>query len=484
MRKISFILSVLFCLTGQSQDLYNNIQLTVNGTASLFIADQFTNQTSATYVNNATVTIKGDITNNQTTAMTGTGITNVTGTAAQQFLGNQTFFTNNLLLSNTSAGTSNFVFNGSNSFTVGTAATFTDGIVVTNNNNLIFNNSATYSGASNTSHVNGFVRKIGNQSFVFPVGDGTTLRTAAIAAPSLATDAFTGKYIQANPNTASFNPASKQAVLDFVSTCEYWTINRTTGASNVAVTLSWLNSSPYNCLGTVAPTDYYTARWDIDSTKWISHGNGSTTGTSASGTITTNTLPTVYGPFTLAIRNIPLPIVLNYFKGNVTNEGNLLSWEISVEENTTQYSVERSCDGTNWKTVGFVPVKNSTHAVKDYSLLDPEPCDGLSYYKLVEFSGNNIREEYAVISLFNEKALQANFQIFPNPNNGSFSVYIKGEDKYVYQMEMVDVLGKQMNQHLLQNGLNIIECHDLAAGIYLAQFKLGKEQITRKIVIN
>ncbi|MBC7389520.1 MAG: hypothetical protein H7329_09940 [Opitutaceae bacterium] len=54
-----------------------------------------------------------------------------------------------------------------------------------------------------------------------------------------------------NPNSVSFNPASKQPVLDVVSTCEYWTIDRTTGASNLSVTLSWLNSSPYNCLGTV-----------------------------------------------------------------------------------------------------------------------------------------------------------------------------------------------------------------------------------------
>lgn len=466
-----------------AQNLYNNVQLTVNGTSTLFVANQFTNETSAVYVNDATVTINGDITNNQTTAMTGAGLTNVLGTSAQQFLGNQTFFTNNLILNNTSAGTSNFVFNGSNNFTVGNSATFTDGIIVTNTNNITFNNNATHSGAGNVSHVKGFVKKIGNQSFVYPVGDGTTLRTAAISAPSLSTDAFTGKYIQANPNTASFNPASKQPVLDVVSTCEYWTIDRTTGSSNVSVTLSWLNSSPYNCLGTVAPTDYYTARWDTDSTKWISHGNGSNTGTSASGTITTNSLPTKFGPFTLAVRNIPLPISLTYFNGKITNEGNRLFWKVSVEENTKKYSVEKSCDGKNWNTVGFVPA-SGTHSAKDYSLTDTDPCEGLNYYKLVEFSGNDIREEYAVISIINDKVLKADFQIFPNPNSGTFSVFINGEEKLSYQMEMIDVVGKMVSKKSLQNGLNIIECSDLASGVYFSQFKLGKNKITKKIVVN
>ena len=272
--------------------------------------------------------------------------------------------------------------------------------------------------------------------------------------------------------------------MDVVSNCEYWTIDRTTGTSNVSVTLSWVNSSPYNCLGTVAPSDYYTARWDIDSTKWISHGNGSTTGTSASGTITTNTLPTKFGPFTLAVRNIPLPISLAFFKGKITNEGNHLYWQISKEENTKKYSVERSCGGKNWKTVGYVDSKNNGISTKEYSLFDSEPCEGLNYYKLIEFSGNDVREEYAVISLFNENIVKADFQIFPNPNNGSFSVFINGAEKQVYQMEMVDVLGKLVNKRSLNNGLNIIECSELASEVYFSQFRLGKNKITRKIVIN
>jgi hypothetical protein len=49
--------------------------------------------------------------------------------------------------------------------------TLTDGLLTTTTTNLItLNNSATVTGASNASFVNGPIKKTGNQAFIFPVG--------------------------------------------------------------------------------------------------------------------------------------------------------------------------------------------------------------------------------------------------------------------------------------------------------------------------
>lgn len=472
-------LSLLFiCSYLHSQDLFrNSVPLHVTGTGSLFISNSFTNESSSIYQNDATVTIKGDITNKQTTTMTGTGTTNITGTSAQQLLGNQAFFTHNLVLNNTSAGNSNFVFNGTNNLIVNNSMTFTDGIVVTNTNNLTMNSGSTYSSASNTSHVNGFVNKIGNQAFTYPVGDGTTLRIASISAPTAASDAFIGKYLQTSANPL-FNLTLKDAVLDVLSTCEYWTINRNVGTSNVNVTLSWLNSAPYNCLGTTSPTDYYIGGWN--GTTWKSFANGGTTGTSASGTVVSNTTPTVFGPFILATRNIPLPILLGDFYGTNSKEGNLIKWTTYSESNIKEYSIERSCDGINWDLVEKLQPKYSTS--NKYSVLDTKLCDDFSYYRLVEYSNDNKIVTHKTIVIYNDNSIESGIKIYPNPNYGTFIVSIYG-DAFQYNLDILDVLGKNLTAYTLNNGINSIDCSFLAAGVYYTRIRIGKKMLIKSITV-
>ncbi|MBC7389174.1 MAG: hypothetical protein H7329_08195 [Opitutaceae bacterium] len=69
--------------------------------------------------------------------------------------------------------------------------------------------------------------------------------------------------------------------------------------------------------------------------------------------------------------------------------------------------------------------------IKEYSLFYSTPCERLNYYKVIEFSGDDLREEYAVISLFIENTVKEDFQIFLSPNNGSFNVFINGVSKLV-----------------------------------------------------
>jgi len=468
----------LFCSSSiLAQNLYNNLPFSVKGTATLYIGGNFANSTSASYVNDASVTIKGNIANGQASMLAGTGNTFITGSSAQALSGTQPFVVNNVTVNNTSAGSSNFTF--SNNLTVAGTATFTDGIVVTNTNKLSFLHGATYTGASNTSHVNGFVEKMGNVAFTFPVGDGTLLRPASIAAPSATTDVFIGKYFHSDPNP-TYSTSSKAAVLDTVSNCEYWTINRTTGTSNVKVTLTWENPNS-SCLKYTSQADVYVAGWD--GTTWQSFANGGTTGNSSAGSIVSNTAPTTFSAFALAKRNIPLPIVLAYFKGNKSLEGNKLYWKTTSETASKMFIVERSCDGKIWSSVGSVSSHTNSSNHNQYSLTDVNACSETSYYKLAEIALDGTRREYSVILLDNGSNQQATFQLYPNPNSGSFHINIEG-DAPKYAMELTDPLGKSLGTYTLQNGDNTIDCSTLAPGVYLTRFTLGKEKVVKKLVVN
>ena len=160
---------------------------------------------------------------------------------------------------------------------------FNQGIIATDATNYIsIPDNGTVTAGSDSSYICGPVRKTGNDAFTFPLGD-TLLATGAyhplgITAPANATDAFTGQYF----SSASANTAQVDSI--DLSTCEYWTIARTTGSSAVKATPGW-NSN--NCL-TADAYDMIVAGWDGTASLWKSlestavvidsvHGTGTVT---------------------------------------------------------------------------------------------------------------------------------------------------------------------------------------------------------------
>jgi hypothetical protein len=103
---------------------------------------------------------------------------------------------------------------------VGLRADFTNGITTTIRSNtaagaLRFLSGATYTGSVNNiltaatadaQHVNGYVGKIGNQSFIYPVGSGTDARPLQISAPSAVTDEYDVAWIVGDP-TSTVDPS-------------------------------------------------------------------------------------------------------------------------------------------------------------------------------------------------------------------------------------------------------------------------------------
>ncbi len=63
-----------------------------------------------------------------------------------------------------------------------------------------FGNGATFTGASDKSNVDGYVKKYGNEAFTFPVGSGSALRSLSISAPSNATDVFATAWMPGDPS--------------------------------------------------------------------------------------------------------------------------------------------------------------------------------------------------------------------------------------------------------------------------------------------
>ncbi|WP_375448419.1 hypothetical protein [uncultured Fibrella sp.] len=208
-------------------------------------------------------------------------------------------------------------------------------------------------GGSDGSHVNGYAETTGNTAFRFPIGNGTTLRTAGISAPASGT--FSAAYFSTNPSSGTlptgspFSTASLGSGVTGVSPVEYWDIN---GPSAVQLTLSWDANSSLNTLTGSTLSNLVIVGWD--GSKWVNLG-GTATGTlSGTGTITTTTavVPNTYTAYTfgsatgcaapsvggLVTYRGQLPLCISSNAGSLTltgQTGAVTGWETSTDGGTT-----------------------------------------------------------------------------------------------------------------------------------------------------
>ena len=220
----------------------------------------------------------------------GTGVVQITGADSQAIeYGNGVSPTINRLEINKSANSLTLNV----PVTIGISAAFMNGIInSTSSAYLDFTDNAITSNASNLSFVDGTVRKTGDDAFVFPTGNGGYYRPVSISAPANSADHFTAQYYY----TSQAFGMNKDAAILTMSDCEYWTLDRTGGNSNVNVTLGW-NSLLCLKYGITDLSHMRVIRWN--GTQWQNHGNGVTTGNTTAGTVRTAAPVTTFSPFTL-----------------------------------------------------------------------------------------------------------------------------------------------------------------------------------------
>jgi len=373
-----------------------------SGTHTLEIYGNWNNQKNETFFNegSGTVLFRGSL--NQTIS-TNDGVERFRNIVFNKTGGNISLSSTNVEISGT--------------------ATFTAGVVNAPNATtarMEFLAGSSHTGASANSHVNGWVRKVGNTAFTFPVGDAGTYAPASLSAPSNTTDHFTAKYFKTSPHSL-YNTGSLLSPLKNVSVCEYWIIDRTNGTSNVHVTLSY--DDPRSCQ-TPNPAGLVVARWN--GSQWVSEEQSAQTGTPTSGTITSN-LVTSFSPFTLGNLTInPLPVELISFRGFVTTKGEAqLTWQVAAQINIKGYAVEKSLDNKNFEQIGFVDAQNLT----TYNFFDAKFTE-LSYYRLRIVENDGSYRYSQVVSLDKNKTLTAQLLIYPNPagEQDEIRVMIGGRD--------------------------------------------------------
>lgn len=347
---------------------------------------------------------------------------------------------------------------------------------------LGFGPGAGYTGQDDANHVDGYVSKAGTSAFVFPVGDGTKLRTIGISAP-VSAGVYKAAYFSGDPSLATlpagapFNTANIASGVTSVSKVEYWDLD---GSAPVDITLTWDADSDVNTLASSNIVNLIVVGYNPGTNKWEPLGKaGGTTGTlTGSGSITaTGVKPDLYSAFTLGA-NSALPVTLVAFDARHESTTTLLSWSTTAETNSDRFEIERSASGKVWNKIGAVASTGESAVLVKYTFTDAAPLQGENLYRL-KMVDKDETYAYSSIRSLTFNGGQAQFA-YPNPARDV--VYIKDAGN-VQTVSILDLKGNNVQQvDMVQGGR--FSVNGLNAGMYIVKVVRSNGLVTsQKIVV-
>jgi hypothetical protein len=244
-------------------------------------------------------------------------------------------------------------------------------LITTSTNLLTMKAGSVASGASNSSFVNGPVKKIGNTAFNFPVGDNGIYRKLGISAPSNSTHAFQVYYSDQEINQ---NRTSRDTTLALINGTGYWDVQRVSGNSNVKIITSW-----NELRGIADSTRVRITRWN--GTKWINVGGSNISGTYANGTLETDSLQSTFGKYTFSfsptaftVCTTPTNSPNDYFNfDNIISFGNEISGQSSLTGLAAVSSNIINSEGvpSGGSCFSSTPIEDDALALNSGILVDP-----------------------------------------------------------------------------------------------------------------
>jgi hypothetical protein len=243
-------------------------------------------------------TFAGNITinSNKVVFNTSTGKVTFTGTNNQTLNGIYNYPFKKLAI-NKSVGT----VTANTTLSVDDSLIFIQGNLITTSTNLLtMKHGSTAIGASNSSFVSGPVKKVGNTAFEYPIGKESSYLPLTISAPATTSSEFVAEYIDEDTYV---NSTTRDSTLGYIMRDKYWTLQRTSGSSQVYVTLSW--NADFRMMDSLITV----ASWN--GAQWKNLGANPFSGSFVQGSVSGTSTSTSYNEFALGYLSLLMRPTLN-----------------------------------------------------------------------------------------------------------------------------------------------------------------------------
>ncbi len=185
----------------------------------------------------------------------------------------------------------------------------------------------------------------------------------------------------------------------------------------------------------------------------------------------------------------PLPVSLLNFKASGAGTKAVLTWTTSSEQNNRGFEIQRSNDGNNWTSIGFVQGQGNSTVTNNYTYNDAGLSFTRYYYRLkqVDYDNHYKLSTIVVVDLSrqNDYILGQNF---PNPFNSVTSIYYYVPKRSKVSLTLMDANGrviKVLAQQIQEAGSHTIPVYknELSSGIYYYRLQADEFTATKKMTL-
>ena len=155
----------------------------------------------------------------------------------------------------------------------------------------------------------------------------------------------------------------------------------------------------------------------------------------------------------------------------------ILNWSTATELNNQLFEVQRSFEGSDFATIGFVYGKGTTTERQDYTHSDKILADGKYSYRLkqIDYLGSYEYSDIIEIELrvFNSYLLEQNY---PNPFNPTTTIGYGIKEKDNIKITVLNSIGEEVailvNEEK-ESGFHTVDFNaaNLPSGVYFYQLK-------------
>ena len=173
------------------------------------------------------------------------------------------------------------------------------------------------------------------------------------------------------------------------------------------------------------------------------------------------------------------------FVGEVTEEGNELTWITATEVSNDYFTVYYSTDGNDFVAIGEVAGAGHSNTTIEYGFTHNDPKAGIGYYYLVQTDYDGAISKSDIITLNRREAGLA-FVSVTNVTPGTWEVVFNSNTEEELTATLYDITGKLMRtvEVTSQNGMNTfrMDLNNFSKGIYIISLNNGVERITTKVI--
>jgi hypothetical protein len=186
---------------------------------------------------------------------------------------------------------------------------------------------------------------------------------------------------------------------------------------------------------------------------------------------------------------IPLPVVLEYFKGEQNGLGVDLSWKTTGEIDNMGFILYRSSDAQDWKEFARLDGHATTGEVQTYTYRDENPHVGLNFYRLVQVDMNGATRGFPAIKVEMDYEGHDLLAVYPNPvTSGLLKVKFESRTENApLTVKILDLSGKLVHTqaYLMHSGINELDVDvaGLASGLYIAQVNNASNSYSQKFAL-